>query len=291
MELDAVTNAIATIWSPLQRPYGFGMPGMFEMRDKDAQLGTACGQHNDEFLIPLFFPGEPIGHLVLAVARKVMPKTSTSSSRGIYIKRERTAEDPDTLPEVEYAPRVSLRIWDSRAGTVSQEETQDAAKAVVTYSGWLGQDIDRRVWDATPVFDPGPPSGEAAPSQGRRSRPCGLYVIFKAWALMLGIETTASKRLPIPRGRTLAQFHDYGVKIVNCALRGYMDTRTIRAFFAAFGYSVSQSMEELLEMDNVQAVEMNDEILNNEMVMDQLANQKSTEKADAAHRKKGGGYI
>ena len=88
MQLEVVTNAIATIWSPLQRPYGFGMPGMFEIRGRDPPLGTACGQHHDKFIIPLFFPGPSekyIGHLVLALARKVMPKTSASSSQGIYI--------------------------------------------------------------------------------------------------------------------------------------------------------------------------------------------------------------
>ena len=106
---------------------------------------------------------------------------------------------------------------------------------------------------------------------------------------MLGIETTTSKKLPIPPERTLAQFHEFGVKIVNCALLGCMYTRKIRAFFVVYGYSVPQDTEVLV--DNIETVRMNDDILNKEIVLEQLANQKRTERDDAAHRRNGGGYI
>lgn len=292
MELGVVTNAIATIWSPLQRPYGFGMPGMFEIRGRDTRLGKACGQHHDEFLIPLVFAGrseKDLGHLVLAVARKLMPKTSTSSSQGIYITRLKKPGNSDSSPKKDYAPRISLRVWDSRPGIVPTNKIQKAAEAVVRYSGWLGQDLEQKVWDATPVFEP--VTFEDTPNQGRGSLHCGLYVIFKAWALMLGIETTTLRNMPIPPEWDLAQFHEYGAVIVKCALQGCMDTNTIRAFFATFGYSVPRSTEEEEVVDNVRAVRMDDNILNDVIVREHLDNEKRTEAADARHQKNGGGYI
>ncbi|CAF9922173.1 hypothetical protein IMSHALPRED_005603 [Imshaugia aleurites] len=71
------------------------------------------------------------------------------------------------------------------------------------------------------------------------SNACGFFVILNAWAVMLEI--------PIFRGEGRRKgcghhntFIKTGLKIVNLALAGFMDSRTIQAFMNSFGLSEEQ---------------------------------------------------
>ena len=179
-----------------------------------------------------------VGHFVLAVATKV-----------------------DSKP-------ITIQIWDSRPGYVTRAEIEEAAQGVVKYSGWMGMSLDSRVWDHEPPLEFRRTAYEKSPNQGS-SNFCGLYTVLNAWANMLGIQIRRKQTvLKLPEGITLEKFHQEGTNLVNLALAGHMDSRTIQAFLRVYGYSVNQSLSKLVE--DVRAIKMDDTILD-ECIMEKKA--------------------
>ena len=176
---------------------------------------------------------ETIGHLVLAVATKDGSKP------------------------------ITIQIWDSCPGRVARAEIEEAARGVVRYSGWMGMSLNSRVWDRKP-----PPvfrrtAFEKTPRQGNGNF-CGLYTVLNAWANMLGIQIRRQGELKLPEGETLENFQRMATNIINLALAGHMDSRTIQAFLKVYGYSAGQSLDKLVR--DVRAIKMDDMILNNYVV-------------------------
>ena len=128
---------------------------------------------------------------------------------------------------------------------------------MVTVSGWMGQRFQGPVWEVTPDFEP--TRFEKCPNQGEGSDDCGLYVVLNAWAVMLGIPITKLKKLKLPEGKDLGDFHESGGLLMNWALRGCLDFRTIQAFLKVWGYSVGQQLDKLLP--EVRTEPMDDKIL------------------------------
>ena len=74
----AVTCIIATIWASLGNNLGthigFGTADMFLIRSKADQQTlrrTACGQHDEMFIMPLFFPSDEQQHSTMSVPVEV----------------------------------------------------------------------------------------------------------------------------------------------------------------------------------------------------------------------------
>jgi len=85
------------------------------------------------------------------------------------------------------------------------------------------------------------------PKQKANSNTCGFYTILNAEAVMLGIPVHPQSRR---RGQsTHGEFMAQGLEIINLALSGHMDSRTIQAFLNVFGYTTVQDPEN--ENDNV----------------------------------------
>jgi len=85
------------------------------------------------------------------------------------------------------------------------------------------------------------------PKQKANSNTCGFYTILNAWAVMLGIPVHPQSRR---RGQsTHGEFMAQGLEMINLALSGHMDSRTIQAFLNVFGYTTVQDPEN--ENDNV----------------------------------------
>lgn len=189
-----------------------------------------------------------VGHFVLAVATKA-----------------------DSKP-------IPIHIWDSRPGTVASAEIEQAARGVVTYSGWMGMSHNNRVWDHDPPLEFRRTAFEKTPNQGRGNF-CGLYIVLNAWAYMLGIKVAKKSKLKLPKEKTLENFHQRAIDIVELALAGHMDSRTIQAFLKVYGYSVGQRLEKLVE--DVQATKMDDDILyeyvTNKKLFDDADKQKQAE--------------
>ena len=131
---------------------------------------------------------------------------------------------------------VQVQVFDSKVGLVDAQHIGQKAEPIIRYLGWLGNvqrnQVISRPYIRTPV-----------PEQVGINT-CGLHVIFNAWAVMLGIPIHPTlRRKPSKENEKYAtheEFLNLGLRIVNLALEGFMDSTTIQAFFNVFGYSVEQ---------------------------------------------------
>lgn len=147
--------------------------------------------------------------------------------------------------------RVTVRHFNSANWTRSKG-IERAAEGAVRFSGWLGL----RPTGAGSSPEPVPFTGtfdhlfESVPQQ-ENGRDCGLHVIMSAWATLLNI--------PIGTGRPFAElrkrahprdrFYQEGQRVIDCALAGCMNMRTIQAFLNVHRFSVAQDPES--EVDKV----------------------------------------
>ena len=149
---------------------------------------------------------------------------------------------------------VQVQVFYSRFGTVDNRYIVQKAGRVIRSCGWLSiiqpKQVVFRPFVRTPV-----------PEQVGINT-CGLHVILNAWAVMLGIPIRPKRRREPSKGdemyATDEEFLKLGLRIVNLALEGFMDSTTIQAFFNVFGYSVEQRFGDLARaVIPVNAVGMN----------------------------------
>ena len=229
---DEVVRAIGTIWQPLLniRPFAFGEDILFDICDQEYRNtvnAIACGQRHTHFIMPLNLESDAqrksdektktklLSHLVLAVATKVV----------------------DDLSDVE------IKIYDSLPACVDLDRIEAAAQAVVRFSRWLGTDPE----SAKPVERNFVPVQQRVPTPVQHGQfACGLHVVLVAWALMLGIPLHHDTCRRRNRGETFSDrdFQTLGQDIVNRAIVGRMDSRTIQAFLNASGMSEEQDVED-----------------------------------------------
>ena len=235
MDDHEVVLGIASIWEGIKR---LGRPDFdfaYAGTDIFAPLGGleevgAVGEWS-RFIMPLYFseidsrelenqgkgnkPIDDVGHLLLCVAE--------------LVDVTEACERPTMT--------VQLEILDSRPGTVFKKDILREANIKIRASRWLGKKGRRASIKYNPVFRNVP--------QQVGINTCGLHTILNAWAYMLGIPIHPG---PFRRGQDDTTFHDatdsrfvnLGHEIVNLALKGFMDSATIQAFFHVYGYSVEQ---------------------------------------------------
>ena len=149
-----------------------------------------------------------IGHFMLAIAEKV--------NRGLPSVVKELGE-PKTL--------VRLRFMDSAVGTVKRGLIRRVARNTVRNSGWLGDtwpsfDADEEYWM------------DVLEQSGNR---CGEHTVLNAWAYMLEIPLAAT------RDRRLGfQSYQEVRKMIDLALRGQLDSLTIRAWMQHSRYAVEE---------------------------------------------------
>ena len=261
MDFENVVVAVATIWEALRNLGTYAFVGEEQLNPaysralKDGiydSLGVVGGV-NGRFIMPLFFqPSQadqekyyqkehakfqleklakledkkdgkkdqgPLGHILLAVARRGSPETN----------------------------QVDIEIRDSLPGLENRNHIEERAQRLA--AKWL--DIE----EVTPNF-----ADVTVISQPYHVNPCGLYTIFNAWAVMLGIPLLGERQRSNHRVKTSREFHERGLEIVNLALAGCMDSRTIQAFLNVYGYSAEQDVQDLPE-HRVDAVRMDSDRL------------------------------
>jgi len=267
LDIDNVLLAIASIWDGLRRRgviYAFAGVDVFEPEvvsfGELSGEGVVGGPRN--FLMPLLIPpnssaqrstlnywnknkgkaqnskdgaaGPAVGHIVLAVAERLSVNNNT----------------------------VTIDILDSRIGTVPSKIVDYKAAELATRFGWSG--YRRSQYSARP-FNEWPRDElprirrQLVPQQPAASNACGLYTIMYAWAVMLEVPLLHRQRRHGRRSNE--EFMELGQELVNLALAGFMDSRTIQAFFNVFGFSEQQdaaNQEHDVRM-RVDAVRMNHE--------------------------------
>ena len=219
MAPEDVVIAIASIWEALNRKtaenkrtgqaveYAYAGcdilapsgPGEFQL------TGVGVVGRRKEFIIPIL--NKAAEHLFLAIAT-VDPGLDKKQKKGPC--------------------QITLCIVDSRPNTISRCEMWAQSMSLIYSSGWLGGRKIRPHCDLTAVNFKQVPHQEGVDA-------CGFYVIQNAWAHMLQIITHGELNR---RGLTTANdFLAQGLGIVNLALAGFMDSRTIQAFLITHGYA------------------------------------------------------
>ena len=251
MIFDQALLAVATIWEALRNQgmtYAFAGEEILNPEFANAIMPGSCviGGKENTFIMPLFFPPDthtyykkhqekkakqreaktetekqkankirvpqPLGHILLAVARKGSPK----------------------------AESIQIEIRDSWPGIKDLGDIHKRAREVA--AKWSGMNAD-------PVFET-----VKVVQQPYDSNACGLLTILNAWAVMLGIPLLADRRRRTKASQDV-EFLELGLEIVNLALDGFMDSRTIQAFLNVYGYSEDQDVN-TQPSHTVDAVEM-----------------------------------
>ena len=266
---DHVSYAIASIWHGLrvgstdkQAGFAFGEPMTFRLNRTSAAGMPAVGSPYP-LIIPMLFPRNEYPQE--EGQKRVREQKAKGGFQNVNTNRvggvghfvlgiaERTEND------------VRLDYMDSAQGSISPETIKRTARALVSNTGWMGIDASGNILPATPNYII--EITRLVPAQRLRNN-CGFHVIINAWAYMLGIpihRDITRRRLAI-RGEAKhdAQFYVVGKRIMNLALRGHMDSRTIQAFFNVYGYSKQQDPNNQDQrVRDVNAQRMNLEILHN----------------------------
>ena len=281
-----VVVAIATIWEGINRlgrpdfKFAYAGQDIFAALDgqvEEEKIGAVGGW--SRFIMPLFFSGvdprelenqlkrketiDAVGHLLLCVAELV----------DVAEARERSMMT------------VQLEILDSRPGTVSEEEILRVAKRRIRDSRWLGKK-GRQARVKYNLISRDVPRQVGANT-------CGFYTILNAWAYMLSIPIHPG---PFRRGRDETTLNDAideeflsrGLQIINLALKGFMDSATIQAFFHVYGYSVEQRFgDPTRATEVVYAIGMNQDKLRRTLRRRRMA--EKTARARAEKKKFNGG--
>ncbi len=223
------------------------------MADDDVVLGIApiweglkrLGRADFDFTyagLDVFAPGKRGVGAVGRLTRFIMPLCFASTKAEAIATGKGKVQEPGHLllcvaELVDNEPKtVQVQVLDSRVGTVDNRRIVQKAERIIRTCGWLGNTKPKQV-----VFRPF--IGTPVPRQVGINA-CGLYVILNAWAVMLGIPILPKPRREPSKGNEKyasdGEFLDLGLRIVNLALEGFMDSTTIQAFFNVFGYSVEQ---------------------------------------------------
>ena len=178
-----------------------------------------------------------IGHFMLAIAEKV------------------NGDQPNTDKDIiAKKALVRLRFMDSANGVVDKGLIRRVARNTVRNAGWLG--------DLWPRFDATQECWEHVLEQsGNR---CGEHTVLNAWAYMLGIPL-ASKR---DRALGISSYREVR-KMIILALRGQLDSLTIRAWMQYSKYAKDEPLSRLQQihsqkpdLPNMQTVALNEDAFN-----------------------------
>ena len=243
-----VILAIAAVWRGLwltDLHFAFGTADLFRLSrvpsPADSWHGTVSVGAPNDFIIPLLFNPDD----TQPVKRKIGARRSRAGHFVLAIA-ERDSNDSQI---------VKIQILDSSTGSRGLQLLRTTSQNIVRYSGWMGLSAEGPPLAVQPTFTEVVAN---VPQQGGAIE-CGFHVIFNAWAHMLGIPVLNNSRR---RGNLPDKdFYKCGLRIVNLALSGSLDSETIQAFFNHFGYCEAQNPNDAVTP--MQTVRMNDDVLAN----------------------------
>ncbi|KAL8818962.1 MAG: hypothetical protein Q9191_007828 [Dirinaria sp. TL-2023a] len=216
LQEDEIVLAIGSVWAALRQHklFGYGNESVFGQQTPATFFGeTACGQGSKKFIIPLMLPSaeqieaqeqdllhhpETVGHFILMVALK-----SDTNPNHYSLQRY------DSFPHI---PRATIL---------------EAATNVVQFSNWLG--LAPQLLEHNPFLTVPTPRQQILDS-------CGIYTILNAWAVMLDIAIHPGNERRETKFNE-QQFIDRAREVIDLALAGCIDMRTIRWFLHEYGYS------------------------------------------------------
>ena len=272
---DDVINAVGSFWIALKDQgsiFGYGTAGLFK-NGRDGSLGLMANgvvPFSNKFIMPLLFTVDEQEAMTAIKKHREKPVKTSSlgpKPRGVIKTRNGKSKklapsskhsdssEPDSkcighfllaISTTEQDDTISTTLLDSYPGYVTLSETTLAYRGLVTHSGWLGRNPDGTAATRAPNF-----TAALTPTvpiqQGGNT--CGLYVILNAWASMFDIPITANPRRRVRDWSSYEKFRSLALEIVNLALRGYMDSRTVRAFMVVYGYAKKTAAQNAPRID------------------------------------------
>ena len=248
MDHEDVVLAVATIWDALRDLGSYAFAGEERLNPAYSKViqegilreyGVVGGVHG-RFIMPLGF--EP--------NQKKQNKQFKKNQAEILKQKLAKANDekggkivPAPLGHILLAVarrgsletnQVDIEIRDSLPGFEPKDHIQERAQELA--ATWLGLEA------VTPNF-----TYVTVIKQPRPINACGIFTILNAWSVMLGIPLLGELQRPNHRDHNDREFLDRALEIVNLALAGFMDSRTIQAFLNVYGYSAEQDVHVLPE--------------------------------------------
>lgn len=240
MNFDDVLLAVATFREPLRdRGTDYAIAGADVVGAAGRLVTFGVVGPGNVFIMPLILPADP-EPVERGRTRTVENKADGLNAKGETkkVKFKTDAEDSSSPPghlllavataTMERTHRVNIDIYDSRANTVDSDEIR--RKATEVAASWLEERVQTEF------------SFKSVPQQTGQFNTSGLYVILNAWATMLNIgpirEASSRRSGSEPDANTMenATFVDDVLQIVNLALAGFLDSKTVRAFLHYCGY-------------------------------------------------------
>ncbi|KAI4217812.1 MAG: hypothetical protein LQ349_009008 [Xanthoria aureola] len=252
-EMGKRSRCMAAVHGPNDLLIPMVMDGYSRSPPNSAGFPPGQDPNDNEKDLPSMDPDNPkgdkgqVGHTVFAVAQRI-------------------EQDP-----IE-GDQVRAIIFDSRpTGSGQSKRIDDNVGKTIRRIGWLGMD-----WWCRATEDRDAPPRVVETLQPRvpfqvSPNSCGIHAILHAWGYMLGLPALNSNvRLHGQRFTTQWQadaeeeaFITDAVKMINLAVAGHMDFRTIQAFFNHYGFCQLQDPNSTSEAQPEQrmATMMNDKIL------------------------------
>ncbi|KAL8726135.1 MAG: hypothetical protein Q9166_006892 [cf. Caloplaca sp. 2 TL-2023] len=259
---DSVLFAIASVWRTMKEAkhqcFSLNSFSMYQLarwkkRGDQTKIAPAILGPND-LLIPMTFDthyqsppnsGNKDALEKGASTEGPPPKQDKPEGDGQYVGKgghtilvvaRRTTEDS-----------LSIRIMDSCPRVVDRFRIINSVRRTIQFIGWLGGMDDHGLAVELPNV-PNIEVDELDVVFQRSADSCGVHAILNAWIHMIGLPAlNQMDRIPIIRtsdGKAEeARFMNSAVEIINLAMAGYMDLRTIQAFFNHFGFCQLQDPE------------------------------------------------
>jgi len=246
LDVQDVVIGIAPVWEALRRRgdhFAFGEtqefdPAFAEIGDASYVRPGIAGQRR-KFIMPL-----------ILVAPNAIENALFGDDDGGYYCDNHYILAVAEVTDDEETHRIDVTTYDSFPGCMGAEHgamIRARAIEVIGTSQWLASSSDRI------AGQPGPEADydyrfieQHVPHQtdfAGMDNTCGLFVILNAWAVMLGIPIARAPHRRPPQKDFVAT----ALEILNLAIAGCMDARTIQAFLNLQHYAEQQ--------DRVHAVE------------------------------------
>ncbi|MCJ1250298.1 hypothetical protein MMC30_007524 [Trapelia coarctata] len=263
---NVIWRSIMSVWWPLwesKHRYAFGPEDICSaMRSANFSSDTqiwAVGNRQMPFVIPMRGHGKEFTHgneSAITGKEKDKKKAAKKKARDKKKARGKGKENDKEKAEVvahggvghwilviatfdEEGNRVDIHNMNS-APWLHSEATERAAEDVCRFSGWLGirRAKDKGYYELIPFTGTFNHISDAVPSQGDAVN-CGTHVIVSAWAALLNIPIGEDSQ---KFRKNTRRFYLEARRVIDCALAGRMDTRTIQAFLNAYEFCVEQDV-------------------------------------------------
>ncbi|KAL8871525.1 MAG: hypothetical protein Q9174_002661 [Haloplaca sp. 1 TL-2023] len=255
LEAEQVYLGIAAVWKALRDSgtiYAFNgdienQQIRYNREDDEGFFASSFGSTVDgpcSFVLPLVYDFEQISQPSSPTSGRFSenqstPKKSWGNGHTLFAFVERNTDDTISVKLLDSCRDASVEL-------LTMPRIEASIERVVRRSGWLSQD-----WKGNPAALDFEPRFEFqiinVPNQESPSS-CGVHTILNAWATMLGLPRHnleerffqppfAARRVEsMRRTEEEATFMEFALDMVNLAMAGETDLRTIEAFLSWTGF-------------------------------------------------------